>query len=559
MNGGQCIVKGIRRTYESQNNSICICSDGYLGDRCQYQYRQTRIDISFDSKVNIPPLLLVHLIAVQPENNHNRTSIMKRIGFDQDSLTFFTSLWFNIAIAEMLNNYYMIILQERLVTLAHISTEIISSRRCRSISELFNETFVNQHLLKRIKYYHSPCLQQLELICFYDEIHFCFCTLDRTANCFEFNHNMTYDCGGYNYCENEGHCFQDNPKCPTSSFCACHQCYFGSRCQFSTKGSALSLDTILGYHMRPGNEIRQQPIIVKVAIALTIVIFFFGCINIFLSLITFREEETRSVGCGLYLFASSTISLNIVIVFTVKFRLLLASQIGSMNNRSFLYIQCVSVDYLLRSLLSISDWLSACVAIERAINVSQGIKFNKIKSKQIAKWMILIVILFTSCTYIYDPLHRHLIDDDEEEQHTWCVTKYSSSLQVFDWLLNIFHFSLPFSINCISAVIVIVIATRTRSNAQKKKSFKEHLREQLQHHKHLLISPLILVVLALPRLIISFLSGCMKSARDSRIYLIGYFISFIPSMMIFVVFVLPSKTYKKVFCKSIKRLCHRKI
>ena len=76
---------------------------------------------------------------------------------------------------------------------------------------------------------------------------------------------------------------------------------------------------------------------------------------------------------------------------------------------------------------------------------------------------------------------------------------------MFDWILNILHFSLPFSINCISALLLIIISARTRSNAQKKKSFKEHLHEQLKQHKHLLISPLILVMLAIPRLIISYI------------------------------------------------------
>jgi hypothetical protein len=333
MNGGQYLSKDVRLQLTNQTNSMCVCPDGYAGDRCQYEQRQTRIDISFHSQVNIPPLLSVHLIAVQLEKSPKRTSIMKKIRFDQYSLTFFTSFWFNIAIAQMFDKYYMIIFQEKLVTLTNISTEMISSRRCRSISELFNETFVK-----------------------------------------------TYQILSFSMC--------------------------------ATTGS----------------EIHQQSTIVKVAIALTITIFIFGFISILLSLITFQEEETRSVGCGLYLFASSIISLNIVIVFTKKFWLLLASQMGSINNRSFLYIQYISIDYLLRSLLSISNWLSACVAIERAVNVSLGIKFNKIKSKKIAKWMILIVILFTSCTYIYDPLHRDLIDD-EDEQRTWCVTKYSSSVQ----------------------------------------------------------------------------------------------------------------------------------
>jgi hypothetical protein len=186
------------------------------------------------------------------------------------------------------------------------------------------------------------------------------------------------------------------------------------------------------------------------------------------------------------------------------------------------------------------------------LNISRGVYFNKIKSKQIAKWIIIIILLLTICTHIHDPIHRHLIDD-KEEQRIWCVTKYSSFLKIYDLILNVIHFSVPFSINCISAVIVIVIAARTRSNAQKKLSYKQLLLEQFQHHKHLLISSLILIVLGVSRLIFSFLSGCMKSARDSWFYLIGYFISFIPPISTLIVFILPSDTYKKELISAINR------
>ncbi|CAF4195440.1 unnamed protein product, partial [Adineta steineri] len=59
--------------------------------------------------------------------------------------------------------------------------------------------------------------------------------------------------------------------------------------------------------------------------------------------------------------------------------------------------------------------------------------------------------------------------------------------------------------------------------------------------------------LALPRLILSCLSGCIKLARDSWLYLIIYFISLIPPMMTFIVFVLPSNMYKKEFTDSVNR------
>jgi hypothetical protein len=227
-----------------------------------------------------------------------------------------------------------------------------------------------------------------------------------------------------------------------------------------------------------------------------------------------------------------------------------------MQHPVFLQIQCISMDFLLRFLLSANDWLTVCVAIERTINVSQGVNFNKRKSKKVAKLMITVVFFGTFCSYIYDPVYRRVIDD-EEAHRTWCLNEYSSFVQIFDRFLNIFHFSVPFTINGISAMMIIIVAARTRSRCQEKKTFKEHLREQLRYHKHLLISPLILVVLALPRLVLSFIQGCMGSPRESWFYIIGYSIAFIPSIMTFVVFALPSDVYMKQFTQSMKQLCHR--
>jgi hypothetical protein len=476
---------------------------------------------------------------------------MQKIAFDQNSVLIYTSTIFNVAFAEMFGNYYLIILQEQNIISANITTQIIPSHRCVSIHELFNKTFANQHILKLIKYYHVPCQKQLDLVCFYDDRYFCLCDLDRRTNCFEFNHNMTYDCYGYNMCENGGHCFQNDPQCPTSSTCVCPECYYGSRCQFSAKGSTLSLDAILGYGIHLDTPINRQPLVVKVAITLTTIIFAFGLVNSLFLFATFFTKKTCDVGCGFYLRTSSIVSMITISVLIIKFWLLLASQMNSFKNR-FTYAHCVCTDFFLRLLLSSGDWLSACVAIERAVNVSSGVNFNKAKSKQIAKWMICLVFIITSCTHIHDPIHRYLIDD-EAEHRTWCVVKYSPSLQTFDWVVNILHFSFPFAINCISALIIITATARMRSNIRKKQSYKEHLRIQFREHKHLLISPCILVLLALPRLIISFLSGCMKSARNPWLYLIGYFISFVPTIMTFIVFVLPSEMYRKEFRDSMKR------
>ena len=126
-------------------------------------------------------------------------------------------------------------------------------------------------------------------------------------------------------------------------------------------------------------------------------------------------------------------------------------------------------------------------------------------------------------------------------------------MKIVDSILQIVHFFMPFLINFISAFVIIVKVARSHSTTRTKITYHEHLRQGFLQQKHLVISPVILVILSLPRLVFSVLPGCMKSARDPWLYLIGYFISFISPLITFIIFVLPSETYKREFDTIIKR------
>ncbi len=49
--------------------------------------------------------------------------------------------------------------------------------------------------------------------------------------------------------------------------------------------------------------------------------------------------------------------------------LVILSQMSLITNRSFLYVNCLSVDVSLKILLSLSEWFNACVATERMVSV----------------------------------------------------------------------------------------------------------------------------------------------------------------------------------------------
>ena len=105
--------------------------------------------------------------------------------------------------------------------------------------------------------------------------------------------------------------------------------------------------------------------------------------------------------------------------------------------------------------------------------------------------------------------------------------------------------------------MLILKKTHQELKMQRNRIYKEVFRDQIYQHKHLLIAPLVLTLLAVPRLILTYLSKCMESDDDIWLYLVGYFISFVPSMMSFLVFVMPSKFYKKEFRKLVDQ--YRKV
>ncbi|CAF4395012.1 unnamed protein product [Rotaria sp. Silwood2] len=479
--GGQCIPAD---EYTILNQKFrCICPKGYIGDLCEII--DNKIILSFNNDIVLSQSIFIHFIEVINNNEPKRTTTFRTIPFIQKSLIIHWSKPFHLVFIELYNKIYYLAVIQNIYNRSTIINKMINSLdRCQHINELFNETFIKMHILHRIKYYHLPCQRySSNLSCFYDDIYMCLCydyKQQRLANCFEFNHNMKFDCLGQGICENE------------------------------------------------------------------------GLINGILSLITFNNKVICKVGCGLYLLGSSITTLLITIIFTSKFYILLLAQMIIISNQLFLKIQCLSLDFLLRVCLNMDQWLNTCVAIERAITIKAAIHFDKKKSKQTAKIVIVILLIFIVSTNIYDPIYRRLIDEEiEDDKRLWCIALYSSNLQLFNFIVHTFHFLAPFAINLISTIILITKISRQQSNVHPNQTYVEHLKKQIQEHKHLFTAPVMLVILATPRLIISFVSKCMKSTNDAWLFLIGYFISFIPPMFTFVIFVLPSASYKEELHKSI--------
>ncbi|CAF4653609.1 unnamed protein product, partial [Rotaria sp. Silwood2] len=200
-NGGVCVPDDERSI--NYRGVFCICADGYAGPTCEIL--NTKIEVYFAREMAIPLYILVHFIQVfGKQAPPKQATIFKQVRLDEDKATLHRTIPFHLGFVETNSKtYYLSYLQQNYVPSSMLSWTVSFSDHCSPIVELFNQTIVSMHILRRMKYYHIPCRERKNLACFYDERHMCICDRDRRqANCLEFYHNSTYNCEGRIICEN---------------------------------------------------------------------------------------------------------------------------------------------------------------------------------------------------------------------------------------------------------------------------------------------------------------------------------------------------------------------
>ncbi|CAF1493972.1 unnamed protein product [Adineta steineri] len=542
-NNGRCVV--IDETMRDESY-ICLCPEQFFGSKCEYIH--SRIEIYFKN-IEIPSYLLVHIYNMITFDEPKPTfSILKKMLMFQNHVIFHTKHKFQMVLAQIDNSYYLAALQKD--ESSNVTTSISSARQCVSVDEVLNTKLLVLPRIQRLKSYHILCQRDFNLQCFVDEFYMCLCTKEHHSNCFLLDHQLSFICEDNVYCENGGTCLRDRPMCFYSILCICHDCFFGDRCQFYAKGIGLTLDDLLRYEIRPNSTLNDQSLVIKLSAVSVMIIFLIGLLNSFFGYIVFHNPNSRKVASGIYLQLSSIISTLVVSTLIIKFWFVTYTYMNPLINRKILRVGCLLFEPMLRFFLHMSNWLNTCVGIDRAMTVFQGTNFNKKRSRCIARWIVCLLPFLILSSMIYEFIHRDLFDD-YEERRVWCVLPYSQSIETYTTIVQYFHFVAPFLANLISAIFIIVYITRLKTIVRSQFSYQQQLLDQINHHKQLVISPVILVILLFPRFLVSLLSTCVKSSRNPWLYLCGYFVSFIPSSFIFIIFVLPSTFYRKEFIKTI--------
>jgi len=473
------------------------------------------------------------------------------------------------------NFYYLIAIQPS--STPQVNTSVISQNLCQNVSEIFNETILYQYsYLKRLKLYHLPCQQNKDLRCFFDEYRMCICTQEHNSDCHLFYHEYN-DC---DYCENAGLCVRENEAEQKWKFvCLCPKCSIGRRCQFASGNYFVTLDMLIGIEIVKGDiSFNQQSFIIYFTLIILILILIISFILNIISIIIFSNKKLRQVGCDLYLLYLTIISQIGLVLLFFRFIYMIIVQIYTIENDLFIKISCKFLEYSLRLIPSLFDWLTVCISIERTYTVIKDIQFTRIialKTLKISRWIILSVFILNILTTLHRPFYLTLIDDDAETLnnrkpgHPWCILDFeSTSWNIYEKFINIIHLALPLILNLLSILLFLLRKTKSelRTTIRKAKSSKfSILKEQLLKYQPLLIDTVIIIILEIPRFILTFALSCIEHPWQRYMYLTGYLISFLPLTGILFIYIIPSPKYKeslrtimkKTFCRSFFRNAER--
>jgi hypothetical protein len=212
-----------------------------------------------------------------------------------------------------------------------------------------------------------------------------------------------------------------------------------------------------------------------------------------------------------------------------------------------------------------SYWLMGMVAIER-VYVTWHLQGTWLKSPRIAKRIIIAIVIGIVMFDVHEVLYYQFIEDPKStdmNNSTWCVPSYPSIIATYNQVNIILNYVMPFLINLLSTIILVILITRKRATATTKKVNHSHSDENarstfrtyidlLMKNKELILAPLITMLpqlFSLPQFILSFSLACQEFKVNWQRYLliISYFITYLPQVFSFKLYVSPSKFYKDEF------------
>lgn len=390
--------------------------------------------------------------------------------------------------------------------------------------------------------YHHICRNDKNRICFYDFNYFCLCQPDsKRVNCF--GHNTLIDI--CNLCLSGGKCIKGDLKNPKDFTCLCRPCHQGRLCEINLKSFGFTIDSLLTL---------ETTWIQSIYVGLVFVLFSMGLFTNFCSLVTFKRSQPRTFGVGNYLLTVTIANQCSLLFLWLKFIHIMLGSVGLISD-----VSCKVGSYLLSALARSTYWLNSWIAIDRFLIVLFP-TLTLVRNPRISIYSSIGTLLLIFLMHVHEIIVYQTIDDPDSSA-VLCISNYVDNVMIiYNRVTTLIHHLLPFCIQMISISLIIMLAARSRARTIKgKATFGEELKKQFSRQKELYVIPTIIILSALPHTILSFSLACTQlNGWKRHTLLLALLSTYVPQMLGFILYVLPSSTYKQEFSKtSIGQKCSK--
>ena len=580
LNGGSCIV-----TYHinNTNNYICRCTKRYRGEYCQYPRERVfiRFMLSSNSRVQATDVAAITVsfsdykipflhLDLRHQRVHGNLPSHLELMYD-DTLG---SNAPTLAVMKIYSSnargtdpeYYVLYFQTDQNEI-NITIDLTSENHCPLVQTLWyllqtNTTTDKAFLLDNSTFnastaifsYHHICQAQKNpnrtFSCFRDQNYLCLCESDHyRAECFIYNRSID-QCS---LCLANGYCLKGELNMKTDFLCLCPRCYHGSICQYSTELMSFTFDSLIVSDIQNNNLVSCI-----VYISLVMIVFLFGCFNNACAFLTFVRPIPRKVGVGNYLLLVSIVNQCSLLLLLLK---IIHIILGS--NGTLFYFEdlnqylCKILSYLLSVLTRTTYWLTSFVSIERVCVVLFPTS-SIVKNPRLALGLSTFAILGVSAMHIHEALHYTVIVDLSytSVNATVCVTSYVQPwIALYNRVNVLVHYLIPFFIQIISITVIITqtASHRQRTYSGRHQTFIDLLKKQFRTHREHYLTPIIIIFSSLPQTILSFLYACteLKELWQRYTFLTTILLSYLPEILGFILYVLPSKMYSNEFHQTV--------
>ena len=360
----------------------------------------------------------------------------------------------------------------------------------------------------------------------------CICeTNNYRAECFRYDHRLDR----CDQCFSNGRCFRGDLQNANGFLCICRSCTQGTHCEFSLQAFGFTLDSLLA---------SETTILYIFYMIMVVCLFTYGLFNNYCSFVTFKRTQPRKHGAGNYLMLVTILSQCSLLFLLLKFISISLGTMGLATNLS-----CKMISYLFLSVFTRSTyWLTSWITISRLLTILFPTS-TTIKKPRFPIYSSFGTVVVVFAMHIHEPIY-HKILSDPGSSSIRCVMNFNGNLvEIYNRVNTLIHYLLPFCIQIISINLLILLAARSRARtASNRNTFRQALKRQISTQKELYITPVAIILSALPQVVLSSSLACTElNSWKQHTLLVGILLSYVPQILGFILYVLPSSAYKKEF------------